>query len=87
MSNHINEILFALTDAKVEFVVGGGVALMLNPFFDEIKNQLPGCCVNSRCQEIPLVMARYGADAGVAGAGALCARGNNTPGEATLIRC
>jgi len=26
MSNHINEILFALTDAKVEFVVGGGVA-------------------------------------------------------------
>ena len=54
-------------------VIGGGVALMLSPFFDEIKNQLPGCCVNSRCQEIPLVMARYGADAGIAGGGALCA--------------
>ena len=25
MSNHINEILFALTDAQVEFIVGGGV--------------------------------------------------------------
>jgi glucokinase len=54
-------------------VIGGGVASMLCPFFDEIKNQLPGCCVNSRCQEIPLVMAHYGADAGIAGGGALCA--------------
>jgi glucokinase len=54
-------------------VIGGGVASMLCPFFDEIKNQLPGCCVNSRCREIPLVMARYGADAGIAGGGALCA--------------
>jgi len=54
-------------------IIGGGVASMLSPFFDEIKNQLPGCCINSRCQEIPLVMARYGADAGIAGGGALCA--------------
>ena len=30
MSNHINEILFALTDARVEFVVGGGVAAVLH---------------------------------------------------------
>jgi hypothetical protein len=30
MSNHINEILFALTDAKVEFVLGGGVAAVLH---------------------------------------------------------
>jgi glucokinase len=60
-------------------VVGGGAALMLSPFFDEIKNQLPGCCVNSRCQEIPIVMAHYGADAGIAGGGALCAVVNKTP--------
>lgn len=58
-------------------VIGGGVALMLSPFFDEIKNQLPDCCINSRCREIPLVMARYGADAGIAGGGALCAAVNN----------
>ncbi|HJY54260.1 MAG TPA: hypothetical protein VKD89_09565 [Candidatus Udaeobacter sp.] len=30
MSNHINEILFALTDAQVGFVVGGGVAAVLH---------------------------------------------------------
>jgi len=30
MSNYINEILFALTDAEVEFVVGGGVAAVLH---------------------------------------------------------
>jgi hypothetical protein len=30
MNNHINEILFALTDAEVEFVVGGGVAAVLH---------------------------------------------------------
>lgn len=30
MSNHITEILFALTDAGVEFVVGGGVAAVLH---------------------------------------------------------
>jgi predicted nucleotidyltransferase len=30
MSNHINEILFALADANVDFVVGGGVAGVLH---------------------------------------------------------
>jgi hypothetical protein len=30
VSNHINEILFALADAKVEFVVGGGLAGVLH---------------------------------------------------------
>jgi predicted nucleotidyltransferase len=30
MSNHINEILFALSDAKVQFIVGGGVATVLH---------------------------------------------------------
>jgi glucokinase len=54
-------------------VMGGGVAAMLMPFFGEIKNRLPGWCVNPRASEIPLVMAHYGADAGIAGAAALCA--------------
>lgn len=53
-------------------VMGGGVAAMLQPLFDEIRERLPKCCINSRCQEIPLVMARYGADAGIAGGAALC---------------
>ena len=54
-------------------VMGGGVAAMLKPFFDEIKNRLPAWCVNPRANDIPLVMAHYGADAGIAGGAALCA--------------
>jgi len=52
-------------------VMGGGVAAMLRPFFDEMKAQLPKWCVNPRASEIPLVMALYGADAGIAGGAAL----------------
>jgi len=53
-------------------VMGGGVAAMLKPFFDEIKNRLPAWCVNPRANDIPLMMAHYGADAGIAGGAALC---------------
>jgi glucokinase len=53
-------------------VVGGGVAAMLRPFFDEIKQRLPSCCVNPHASAIPLLMAHYGADAGIAGGAALC---------------
>lgn len=53
-------------------VVGGGVAAMLNPFYDDIKRGLPEWCVNPFASEIPLVMAHYGADAGIAGGAALC---------------
>ncbi|MGA9978814.1 MAG: ROK family protein [Candidatus Sulfotelmatobacter sp.] len=52
-------------------VVGGGVAAMLSPFFGEIKRLLPSWCVNPRASEIPLVLAHYGADAGIAGGAAL----------------
>ena len=54
-------------------VMGGGVAAMLKPFFDEIKSRLPKWCVNPNAADIPLVMAHYGADAGIAGGAALCA--------------
>ncbi len=53
-------------------IVGGGVAAMLQPFFGEVRNGLPTWCVNSQCQKIPLVMAHYGGDAGIAGGAALC---------------
>jgi glucokinase len=55
-------------------VMGGGVAAMLNPLFDRIKTLLPRWCVNPRAAEIPLLMAHYGADAGIAGGAALCAQ-------------
>ena len=55
-------------------VVGGGVAAMLRTFFEEIKRGMPEWCVNPRASEIPLLMAHYGADAGIAGGAALCSR-------------
>ena len=54
-------------------VMGGGVAAMLSPFFHDIKKRLPVWCVNPRCSEIPLLLAHYKADAGIAGGAALCA--------------
>lgn len=53
-------------------IIGGGVAAMLQPFFGRIREQLPKWSVNPRPQEIPLVMAHYGSDAGIAGGAALC---------------
>jgi glucokinase len=55
-------------------VIGGGVAAMLKNFFDKIKCGMPDWCVNPRASEIPLLMAHYGADAGIAGGAALCSR-------------
>jgi len=54
-------------------VMGGGVSAMIKPFFADMKANLPSRCVNPHVSEIPLVMARYGADAGIAGGAALCA--------------
>jgi len=53
-------------------IIGGGVSSMLTPFFGEIQDHLVQYCVNRRCREIPLVQARYGEDAGIAGGAALC---------------
>jgi glucokinase len=53
-------------------VVGGGVAAMLKPFYEEIRRQLPKWCVNPNAAEIPLLLAHYVADAGIAGGAALC---------------
>jgi glucokinase len=53
-------------------IMGGGVSSMLLPLFDDLRDHLPRYCVNSRCREIPLVPACYGADAGIAGGAALC---------------
>jgi glucokinase len=53
-------------------IVGGGVAGMLRPFFDELRERIPSWCINSRCREIPLLPAHYGANSGIAGGAALC---------------
>jgi glucokinase len=53
-------------------IFGGGVAQVMSGFFERIREKLPSWCVNSRCLDIPLVPAKYGSDAGIAGAAALC---------------
>jgi len=61
-----------LTNCTDVIIVGGGVAAMLSPFFGEIRKRMPGWCLNKRCLEIPIVTARYGPEAGIAGGAALC---------------
>jgi glucokinase len=56
------------------FVFGGGLAELMSGFFGRIQEQLPQWCVNQRFAEIPMVLAKYGSDAGIAGAAALCRR-------------
>jgi glucokinase len=53
-------------------VIGGGVSTMLAPFLGEIRERWNGTIVNPCHQEIPVVLAHYKEDAGIAGAAALC---------------
>lgn len=53
-------------------ILGGGAAEMLRPRFSEIQKRMKNWCVNSRYQEIPIVPAFYGENAGIAGGAALC---------------
>ncbi|HKM65582.1 MAG TPA: ROK family protein [Candidatus Acidoferrum sp.] len=53
-------------------VIGGGVSSLLAPFLDEIRDRWRGACLNPSPLDIPLVLAHYGEDAGIAGAAALC---------------
>src|SRR5205807_3909532 len=57
-------------------VIGGGVSSMMAPFLEEIRQRWVGACLNPTPQDIPLVLARYGEDAGIAGAAALCELGS-----------
>jgi len=54
------------------FIFGGGVAQLMSGFFGRIREQLANWCVNKRFREMPMVLAKYGSDAGIAGAAALC---------------
>ena len=54
------------------FIFGGGLAQLMSGFFGRIREQLEQWCVNKRFAEMPMVQAKYGADAGIAGAAALC---------------
>jgi glucokinase len=53
-------------------VVGGGVSSMLAPFLGEIHDRWKGATLNPFPHQIPVVLAHYKEDAGIAGAAALC---------------
>jgi glucokinase len=53
-------------------VIGGGAAALYQPFFDRIRSRVVRLTVNPRSNEVPILSARYGADAGIAGGAALC---------------
>ncbi|MGA2193884.1 MAG: ROK family protein [Bryobacteraceae bacterium] len=53
-------------------VFGGGVAELMSSFFENMRAGLEQWSINQRAGEIPLLLARYGNDAGIAGAAALC---------------
>lgn len=59
-------------------VIGGGVGELISNWFEHIRKQLPQWAINQRCHEIPLVLAQYKADTGIAGAAALCVGGATT---------
>lgn len=54
-------------------VIGGGGAALYSPFFSQIQARVPKITLNPRASEVPIVAARYGAEAGIAGGAALCA--------------
>jgi glucokinase len=53
-------------------VFGGGIGELASEWFSYIRGKLPAWCIIKRGVEIPLVLARYVADSGIAGAAALC---------------
>jgi len=54
-------------------VMGGGVSSMLGPYLSEMRDRWNGACINPWPEKIPVILAHYGEDAGVAGAAALMA--------------
>lgn len=59
-------------------ILGGGVAGILSEFLGRIREGIPRWTINPRSGEIPLVMAKYGAEAGIVGAAALVLAGGET---------
>lgn len=60
-----------LLDPEV-IVIGGGATALYRPFFGRLQERVPKLAVNPRAREVPIVAARYGAEAGIAGGAALC---------------
>lgn len=53
-------------------IMGGGVSSMLAPHLEEMRAKWKGAVLNPWPEKIPVVLARYGEESGIAGAAALC---------------
>ena len=60
-----------LLDPEV-IVIGGGAAMLYQPFYETLRARIPRLTVNPRAAEVPVLSAHYGADSGIAGGAALC---------------
>ena len=65
-------------------IFGGGVARLMSDFFPRMQLELPKWSINARCCEIPLLLAKYGSDAGIAGAAALCRQQQSSVAPTTM---
>ena len=54
-------------------VIGGGATALYRPYFDQLRARVPKMTLNPRSGEVPILLAKYGADSGIAGGAALCA--------------
>jgi glucokinase len=54
-------------------VIGGGASALFAPLLEDIRARWRGACINPFPWNTPLLIARYGEEAGIAGAAALCA--------------
>lgn len=57
-------------------VVGGGLGSLASEWFDYIRKGLPKWSINPCAQQVPFVPAKFGVDAGIVGAAALCYSGS-----------
>jgi glucokinase len=53
-------------------ILGGGVSSMLASHLEEMRARWKGAVLNPWPEKIPVVLARYGEESGIAGAAALC---------------
>ncbi|HTM35916.1 MAG TPA: ROK family protein [Terriglobales bacterium] len=61
-----------LLDPEV-IVIGGGAAMLYQPFYDQLHERTSQLAVNPRANQVPLRSSHYGAHSGIAGGAALCA--------------
>lgn len=66
--------IVSLLDPDI-LVIGGGVSKIGEPLFERLRSLVPGRTVNPYARALPIVPAKFGADAGIVGAAAVAMGG------------